>query len=305
MTKIDKPFLTIDDQVKLLESRNMTTDERTPLVLLREGYYQVVNGYKEPFLDPQSKDVERFYDGTTFYDLYSLFRFDRDLREMTFHYLLRVEALVRTTCAYTFAEVHTGINDYLDQGAFATEDEYRAFGLDDYWGNLQQLQGIMHGKARKSDRDCIVHYRENHGGVPIWVLVNDMTFGNMEHFFNLMRPEEQMSVCKRISKVTGKLGSREHGYFSTDEARIGLNLIVKARNMCAHDERLYCARIGKRQRASYVQLLSYISRYLPAKEFKAMTEDLAAIVSRYAGKSETVGHILLQMGFETLNWNDL
>lgn len=217
---------------------------------------------------------------------------------MTFHYLLRVEALVRTACAYTFAEAHGGMNDYLDQSSFATEDEYRRFGLSSYWDDLQKLQGIMHGKARRSERDCIVHYRESHGGVPIWVLVNDMTFGNMEHFFNLMKPEEQKAVCKRITEVTGKTGSREYGYFDTGEARIGLNLIVKARNMCAHDERLYCARIGKRQQATYVQLLRYVSRYLPEKEFDAMTQDLAATVSRYSGKSETVGHILRKMGFE-------
>lgn len=46
-----KPFLTVEQQVDLLESRGMKTDERTGPVLLREGYYQVVNGYKEPFLD--------------------------------------------------------------------------------------------------------------------------------------------------------------------------------------------------------------------------------------------------------------
>ena len=295
MKRREKPFLTIEKQVELLESRGMGTDERTAQVLLREGYYQVVNGYKDPFLDIEAtntKGCDQFADGTTFYDLYSLFRFDRDLREMTFHYLLRVEALVRTTCAYTFAEAHRGMNDYLNQSAFATEAEYRKFGLKHYWDDLQKLQSIMHDKARNSDRDCIVHYRENHGGVPIWVLVNDMTFGNIEHFFNLMKPKEQMEVCKRITKVTG-----DGEYFGTHEARVGLNLIVKARNMCAHDERLYCARIGKRQQAPYVRLLSYVSRYLPKKEFDSMTHDVATTVSRYSGKSETVGHILKQMGF--------
>lgn len=300
MRDIEKPFLSIDEQVKLLESRGMATDERTPLVLLRESYYQVVNGYKDPFVDTarsMKAGHDVFIGGTTFYDLYSLFRFDRDLREMTFHYLLRVEAIVRTTCAYTFAEAHGGMNDYLDQSAFATEEEYRAFGLNSYWDDLHKLHGIMHGKARFSDRECIAHYRENHGGVPIWVLVNDMTFGNIEHFFNLMKPREQMAVCKRIAEATGKLGSQTYGYFGTDEARVGLNLIVKARNMCAHDERLYCARIGKRQRASYVQLLSYVARYLPQKEFGSLMDDLVDTVRRYSGKSETVGHILEKMGF--------
>ena len=43
---MDKPFKTVEEQVALLESRGMATDSNTPDILLREGYYSVVNGYK-------------------------------------------------------------------------------------------------------------------------------------------------------------------------------------------------------------------------------------------------------------------
>lgn len=42
----DKPFLTIDEQVRLLESRGLDVDEDTGPTLMREGYYSIVNGYK-------------------------------------------------------------------------------------------------------------------------------------------------------------------------------------------------------------------------------------------------------------------
>lgn len=42
----DKPFLTIDEQVRLLESRGLDIDEDTGPTLMREGYYSIVNGYK-------------------------------------------------------------------------------------------------------------------------------------------------------------------------------------------------------------------------------------------------------------------
>ena len=45
---MDKPFKTIEEQVELLEARGVATDDDTPEVLLREGYYSVVNGYKAP-----------------------------------------------------------------------------------------------------------------------------------------------------------------------------------------------------------------------------------------------------------------
>ena len=41
---MDKPFKTVEEQVALLESRGMATDSNTPDILLREGYYSVVNG---------------------------------------------------------------------------------------------------------------------------------------------------------------------------------------------------------------------------------------------------------------------
>lgn len=241
---MDKPFKTIEEQIELLNERGVKTDEQTGGVLLRESYYSVVNGYKAPFINKsktQESGDDRYKEGTRFADIYALFEFDRGLRELTFHYLLRAEALVKTVCAYTFSEAHRETDSYLDQSNFATENEYRAFGLKGYRFNLQKLHSELFRKATRSTREFIMHYRNNHSGVPLWVLVNDMTFGNIEHFFNLMKPAEQNAVCKRVVEATEKSGSG-HGYFSAKEMRIGLDALVRFRNICAHDERLYCAK---------------------------------------------------------------
>jgi abortive infection bacteriophage resistance protein len=297
---MDKPFRSIDAQIKLLQSRGVETDEKTGSILLREGYYQIVNGYKDPFIDEEESEKageDRYRKGTTFTDLYSLFRFDRDLRETTFHYLLRVEALMRTVVSYTFAEAHSGCEDYLDEDKYATEEQYAAFGLSDYADDLGGLLRILRKKHRSDERDFVKYYRENHDGVPIWVLANDLTFGNIEHFFNLMKPQEQMLCCKRVVEATGMKGSNL-GHFSPREARIGLNLIVKTRNLCVHDERLYRAKIGKRQNATYGEVLGYVRRYLPAKEYRKLLESVIRLIDQYTGKSDMVGHILTEMHFD-------
>lgn len=80
---MDKPFKTIEEQVELLEARGVTTDDDTPEVLLREGYYSVVNGYKAPFIDKEKTESakdDRYLPGTSFADIYALFMFDRELR---------------------------------------------------------------------------------------------------------------------------------------------------------------------------------------------------------------------------------
>lgn len=297
---MDKPFRTIDEQIDILRSRGLAVGDDARSLLMREGYYSIVNGYKAPFLDREATrraGEDRYLGGASLSDMHSLFLFDRDLREVTFHYIVKIESLVKTTCAYTFSESHRQPDDYLKQSSFATADEYAAFGLKGYLYNIQKLQGTLLDKATKSGRAPLKHYRETHGWVPLWVLSHDLTFGNIEHFFNLMKPGEQARVCKRISEATGRLGGAS-GFFGPKEARVGMDVIVKVRNMCAHDERLYCARLGKRGELSYSNFFGYASRYLTDEEVGRFSREIARIVVLRSGESEIVSHILMEMGFD-------
>ena len=109
-----KPFKTLEEQVAILESRGLSMPEYAAYALLGEDYYCVVNGYKEPFLDKEASaeaghDV--YAEGTGFGDLYGLFLFDRDLRNLTFKYLLKAEARVRSVAAYTFSEAYRELDE--------------------------------------------------------------------------------------------------------------------------------------------------------------------------------------------------
>ena len=53
---LHKPFKTIDEQIEILNRRGLLTDDSTHLILEREGYYPVVNGYKD-FLGYRPKRV--------------------------------------------------------------------------------------------------------------------------------------------------------------------------------------------------------------------------------------------------------
>lgn len=71
--RLDKPFITLDAQLALLESRGLIIDDGAREHLAREGYYQVINGYKDPFLI--SDDL--FEPGTKYSHIASVFEFDR------------------------------------------------------------------------------------------------------------------------------------------------------------------------------------------------------------------------------------
>ena len=299
---VQKPFKTISEQVSLLSSRGVEIDMDAESVLMRNGYYPIVNGYKDPFLDRdamQSAGDDRYKPGTKFSDLYSLFEFDRDLREKTFHYLIRAESVTRTACSYVFSEAHQEPNSYLVQDNFASAEEYAGYGLKNYIYNMHTLHDELFKKATKSRNESITHYRENYRDIPLWILANDLTFGNVEHFFKLMKPKEQSEVCKCISRAVGKLGGKE-GFFDANEARKGLDVLVKTRNLCAHDERLYCAKIGGRRNADYIQFLLYLRRYLTDEEYAELVKFIAESVGSHSRGSDVVAHVLDRMGFGRL-----
>ena len=80
---------------------------RTPWILEREGYYSIVNGYKDPFLDKEAgkrTHEDRYLTGTSFNDLYALFVFDRNLRFLLFR--MTTGSVVRGNIARSFTALY-------------------------------------------------------------------------------------------------------------------------------------------------------------------------------------------------------
>lgn len=300
-----KPFLTIDAQVRLLQSRGMATSPSTARILMREGYYSIVNGYKAPFIDVQATKAagdDRYLSGATFESMYELFTFDRELRELTFHYLIRAEATVRTAISFCFSSAHQEPDAYLLQANFCSKDEYAKSGgsPDNYAAELSRLTAVLGSRANNSSAEFVVHYRKEHGGVPLWVLANDLTFGNLEHFYNLMRPVEQIAFCKMVAESTGRIGDKTLGYLDQKRARVCLEALVRFRNICAHDERIYCARVGGRKNIGYVDMLWMLERFLTPDEFGRLVPDLIGLLKTKSGNRHALTHILNSVGFNGL-----
>lgn len=50
--------------------------------------------------------MTRIYEQTSFEDIYALYKFDRDLRELTFKYLCEVEQKIRQLISYHFCNLY-------------------------------------------------------------------------------------------------------------------------------------------------------------------------------------------------------
>ena len=282
-----KEFKTIEQLVELLESRNVKTDEDTANILRRESYYAIVNGYKDPFLDRdamQASDGDVYRNGTTFRQIYDLFLLDRDLRSIVFPYLIRVETILKNAVVYAFCNHSREHNSYLDRSNYVSArdmlfpEKFAGNRRKEHAKNLDDLMSRLDRKLQPGGnlRPFVQHYLDTYGTVPLWVLQNDLTFGNIAHFYQLQKREVQNEACRIVRQVSGhgrRVGAREL-------LRI-FDVLVGFRNICAHDDRLYCAVI---KGAHFDEMLSLASRVLTDDESRGLHGSVLALADEYAGR---------------------
>lgn len=200
----------------------MKTNSEARIVLLRENYYSIINGYKDPFLDKKAMEScasDMFLAGTEFNWLYALFMFDRELRQTTFSYLIQAEAALKTATVYSFCDAHRGATDYLDRRSFANAKDMlvpKSFRGDKerfHSENLNRLMDILASKLSPTTpkRPFIAHYLNAYKEVPLWVLANDLTFGNMVKLLEIALLKKSVEAMKNdIDKLLDKYSSSLH-----------------------------------------------------------------------------------------------
>lgn len=226
MNQNKKEFKTYEQQIDILineRGMTITNKENVKKILKQENYYSVVNGYKDLFLD-STQTTEKYLPGTNFNEIYALYKFDRELRNILIKKILIVENNIKSIIAYEFSKAY-GNNDYLKLDNFENTSNENV-------SKIIKLFADVHGDiSRQIGKDnSLTHYLENHGYIPLWVLTKIMTFGRISKLFPLMKQSEKTQVAIAISK-NYQISFTDLGKF--------LEFIAIFRNLCAHEERTY------------------------------------------------------------------
>lgn len=223
-----KEFKTIEEQINLLKSRNMLFDneEEAKEILLHNNYYNIINGYKDLFLD--TNNPVNYKPGTKFEEIYSLYEFDRQLRNIFLEYILKIENSMRSLIAHYFS-LSYGNDNYLKLDNFETFQNTNV-NIKTKQNQVKFIQ-ILLGNINKNianniENKYISHYITQYGFIPLWVLVNILSFGDICNFYRLMKQRERIIISMEFNIAEFDLSSL-------------LNILCKTRNLCAHDERLY------------------------------------------------------------------
>ena len=223
---VGKGFRTIDEQIEILKNKGLIIEdiEFAKEVLLRENYF-FINGYR--ILLMNSYADKTFVVGSTFRELYSIFLFDRYFRNILFKNLMIIENQLKSVISYQLSKKY-GFRDkdYLNVKNF-NNDKLKSRKVRDVIDKMKRQIRVNGSKHMAT-----MHYINNYGYIPLWVLVKVLSFGIVCDLYSILKHEDQVVIADIFGVTTRDLDSF-------------LPILANYRNLCAHEDIVYEHRTEK------------------------------------------------------------
>lgn len=218
---MNKPFITYTAQVEKLtnEKQLIVTDTNFAITSLKNiSYFGLIGGYKDPFIDVQT---HKYINNTTFEDIVALYEFDEELRGLFFKYLCHIEIKLRSSISYYFCQKHgERQEEYLNPNNYSTSPKSKR-------GVIKLIKILDNVANKNKDHKYLVYQRNKYHNVPLWVILNALTFGQISKIFEFLPQKMQGLICQ----VFGNIKKNDMIKY--------LKVLTLYRNVCAHNERLF------------------------------------------------------------------
>ena len=310
----DKFFLTYNQQMRKLRNDKHIecAGSSHKRILVRAGYFNIVNGYKNPFVSGQDAHGNHIYiKGTSIDQLLAVKCFDEKLRSFLLKYITQVEEEVRTLTGYKFDECN-------DDGKIPW------YSTEAYSPNksLQEKMNVIsnaYNELSKSKLDYVDFYMKNHEQIPTWIMIKVVNFSTFINVVQYSKTDVSHSLCN-LYEVYDSNG------LPNVKLLIGsLHWMRKVRNSCAHNERVYClTRVPQRgssgriletyfqklgrgyirnQDQNLFDLFIYFKYYLPKNEYKQFITELKSMLNNLSTKihPHAFDYVRGQMGIRNLS----
>ena len=276
---VSKKFKNLDEQIEILRSKGLIIENEDEArdILFRENYF-FISGYRHLFM--RTAKERRFIEGTTFDELYSMFVFDRKIRNIMFKNILIIENNIKSIISYQLSKKY-GFREkeYLNPKNF-TQDSLKTRQVHDVLNKMRR-QIKINGKQHAAT----LHYISNYGYIPLWVLVKVLSFGIVSELYTILKSEDQYA----ISEVYG---------LDSDTLQIYLSLLSNYRNLCAHEDILYDHRTQRTIPATVYHYKLNID--MTDDEYNYGKNDLFAlvIIMRQMLTDEEFRELIFELGYE-------
>ncbi len=310
----DKFFLTYNQQMRKLRNDKhiLCNGSAHKKILVRAGYFNIVNGYKNPFISGKDLNGNHIYiSGTSINQLQAVKKFDDYLRSFLLRYITQVEEETRTLAGYKFDECNdNGLIPWYHTNAYAPGK------------SLQEKMTVIskaYNELSNSQLDYVKFYMDNHKQIPTWIMFKVVNFSTFIDILKVSKTDISHSLCN----LYGLTDSNGH---ENVKLLIGsLHWMRKIRNSCAHNERVYCLTRKQNHRNNsgrilekYLRLLGrgyvrdleqkifdlivYFKYFLPKTEYKQFISELKNILFDLRSKihPHAFEYVRGQMGIKAL-----
>ena len=305
---MEKIFKTLDEQISILRNKNLIIDDEEYVknILLRENYF-FINGYRYLFYKSNKEKV--FIKGTNFREIYALFYFDRQLRNILFKNILILENNIKSIISYELSRKY-GFKEkkYLNPRNFTT-DPKKNKQVGDLIKKVKR-QIVVNGKEHTATK----HYQSNYGYIPLWIVVKVLSFGIVGELYTILKTEDQQKIAN---------------LFNIDVMSMltYLPILANYRNLCAHEDICFEHKTQKeipitkyhellhipKTNGDYIYgindlfaLIIILKRMLRNDDFHNMLNEISYEIDYLTGRLHTINidKVLDQMGFPK-NYKDL
>ena len=294
---MDKKFLTYDEQVeKLINNGIIINDKNFAIKCLKEiSYFALVSAYKDNFRNIETK---KYNNNVKFEHIYFLYKLDEKLRNLFLKYILKIERNLKSHYSYFFCEKFgESQKEYLNVNNY----DYNSFQFE-----LNKLSILLYKQINSNTYNYIIYNRDKHRNVPLWALINCLTFGTLSKMYTYSVVRIKINIAKEFDIRYEQLSSM-------------LNLISKFRNVCAHNERLYNytttksikdlpihseKNINNKGKNNLFAVAICFKYLLNTDDFNNFLDELNIILTEYKQNSYNFSKVLRNMGF-LKNWYNI
>ncbi len=211
-----KEYMTNNELIDYLSSKGVIIENKGKVLqkIERYTYYSIVNSYKSIFKDKNGN----YINNVTFDEIYSLFEFDKTLKNIILKYCLEIETVIKSIMANQISKIY-GVKEYL-----------KTSNWDNSIDNTikENLFEKINNEIEKdyNTHTAVTHYIDKYGFVPPFVLVKILTFGVASSYYGLLKQSDRQAIAKYF-KISDKLLKQI------------LKNLTTIRNVAAHSDRLY------------------------------------------------------------------
>jgi abortive infection bacteriophage resistance protein len=278
-------------------------------MLIRAGYFNLINGYKNPFISGTDGNGNHIYiPDTSIEQIHYVKRFDESLRSFLLKYITQIEEEVRTLTGYKFDTCNdNGKIPWYETAAYSSQN------------TLQEKMGTIskaYSELSRSELDYVQFYMTHHKKIPTWIMLKVVNFSTFINVLRYSKSDVKHSICI----LYGLIETKQSKTFPNVKLLIGsLHWMRKIRNACAHNERIYClsrpkGRIletylrslrpaySREKNQKLFDLMVYFKYYLPLKEYQQFISELKGMLFDLKGNIDPIAfdHIRGQMGIIAL-----